>query len=107
MLCLTTLSTAQIEKRRIVITSVKLIIKVVEGSACCLVTDILISLDYTGYSRFAGRNLKPNLSRPTAEPWTFRTRTAKHSTANSTVVLPLGVAGMEWTEYPNCGTIVK
>lgn len=72
----------------------------VEGNACSLVTDILISFDYTGYSRFAGRNLKPKLPRPTSELWTFRTRTTKHSIATFKVVVPLGDADVEW-----CGMV--
>ena len=62
---------------------------------------------FTGYSRFAGRNLKPRLLRPTTELWNFRTLTTKHSIANFTVVVPLEDADVEWTECLNCGTIVK
>ena len=79
----------------------------VEGNAFSLVTDSLISFDYTGYSRFDSRNLKPKLTRPTAKLWTFQTRTTKHSVATFKVGVPLGDADVEWTDWLKCGIVVK
>jgi hypothetical protein len=108
MCCLTT-SAADIEKHRSVRRSVMWVRKVVERSACGLKTVTLVSFDCrpTEYSRPAGRDLKRNLPRPTLGPWTFRTRTSKHSTATVKVVLPFGNTVVEWTECLSCGATVK